>query len=165
VKYTDSRYLNYSRPKPDAPKWARRGLEAYESFTNVFFLDTIMRVAGGTVRLSEDEYVFARKHMQRCDSGVPREARVLPTRAEFEAFDQRQQAQQQTPNDRVIVQVHADLLDRFRKLQLKARDGQLTEDDVTWMRLHMNEDERPEDFSTAGIQHQRPHVCVRSPSH
>ena len=29
-----------------APKWQRKGIEAYEAFTNVFFLDKIERVNG-----------------------------------------------------------------------------------------------------------------------
>lgn len=150
VKYTDARRYNYGTYKKGAPKWGERGLRAYESFyDNVFFLDTIMRVAASDVALTEEEYIFAWKHSER-QSNEPRETRTLPTSADFAAFNQRQRAQQQTPEDQALISIHTELLTRFREMQLRARDGALDEADCEWMRLHMNEAERPEDFSSAG---------------
>jgi hypothetical protein len=70
-----------------APKWQRLGIEAYEAFTNVFFLDRIERVSGGDT-----------------------------------------------------------LGETFRSLQLRARDGQLTEQDYQFMKEHMPLEGREAEF-------------------
>lgn len=149
VKETNVRCRSYGRYKASAPKWFRRGLENYESFRDVFFLDSIMRIASSNIRLTADEYMFARK--QRDRETLPKSKWTLPTSADFEEFDQRQRARQHSDDDLDLMRIHSRLLTRFRELQLRARDGDLTLDDHKWMRLHMNEEERPEDFSTPGM--------------
>ena len=76
-----------------APKWQRLGIEAYEAFRTVFFLDRIERVSH-----SSDE-------------------------------------------------AEAAMLDTFRALQLRARDGLLTEKDYAFMKEHMMIEGREAEFS------------------
>jgi hypothetical protein len=107
-----------------------------------------MRITG-TVELTEEEYILAFKHMERASK--PREERALPTAADVAAFATRQSDRQLTSEDQVVIQKHVELLAYFRDLQLRARDGNLDAADYKWMCLHMNEDERPEDFLSAGL--------------
>jgi hypothetical protein len=76
-----------------APKWPRRGIEAYEAFKTVFFLDRIERVS-------------------------------------------------QSDDAREAV-----LLEEFRDLQLRVRDGELTEKDYAFMKEHMAMEGREAEFA------------------
>lgn len=83
----------FKRVLTTAPKWQRLGVDAYEAFTTVFFLDRIERIA------------------QSDDAG------------------------------------EAQLLERFRSLQLRARDGELTETDYAFMKEHMSLEGRETQFA------------------
>ena len=86
VKYTIQKLRG--RLLSSAPKWQRLGIEAYEKFTCVFFLDRIERVSGGDA-----------------------------------------------------------LGERFRSLQLRARDGALDEGDYRFMKEHMMLAGREDEFA------------------
>lgn len=134
--------------KESAPLWGTRGLEGYESFfENVVFLDRIMRVSDGQEQLSQEDFHFARAHLER-EQGVTLERRTTPSTSAsaFEAFVARQEAGGLTDDDHAIIQKHHELLENFRDLQLRARDGDLTREDYEWMKLHMNIDERRGDL-------------------
>jgi hypothetical protein len=153
VRYTDSRKASYERFKPAPPKWLKRGVQAYELFfPKVFFLDTIMRVAGCDLQheLSEEEFILAWKQIERESHGT-REGRQLPSVPSYTTYVDRRLAKKLTRQDEAIIEKHIEILDFFRALQLRARNGVLSSSDYEWMRLHMNEVERPEDFATADV--------------
>ena len=119
----------------------------------MFFLDTIMRVAHSDDQheLTEEEFIFAWKQMERESRSERHDGRQLPSASDYAAFIDRRNDQQPTPHDQAIVKKHSELLAYFRELQLRARDGELTVGDYEWMQLHMNEVERPEDFATPDL--------------
>ena len=123
LRYTDRRQHNYKKTKLAAEgTWGLRGLEAYECFMDVFFLDRIMRVAEASseASLSEDEWHFAVKHLQR--ERLARSERVVPTRDEFLEFTARQavpEGKGLTADDRAIIEQHVGLLKYFRSLQVR----------------------------------------------
>ena len=119
----------------------------------MFFLDTIMRVAHSDDQheLTEEEFIFAWKQMERESRSEQHDGRQLPSASDYAAFIDRRNDQQPTPHDQAIVKKHSELLAYFRELQLRARDGELTVGDYEWMQLHMNEVERPEDFATPDV--------------
>ena len=150
VKYTDRRQKSlFGTRKPNPPLWGERGLDAYESFfENVVFLDRIMRVADGRQQqLDEEQYHFARAHLEREQKVALSERTTRSTSAQaFAGFAARQQAGELNDEDLAIAQQHHQLLDHFRELQLRARSGDLTDQDYEWMKLHMNLDERRGDL-------------------
>ena len=156
VRYTDPRQKNtYARYKADAPKWGKAGSEAYDSFEDIFFLDEIMRIAGSPKDgiLSFDDYGFAQSLLHR-NAGTQRCSRE-EMEAEYVAYKERLQQGKEyaSEHDMRIHDAHSNLLNYFRELQLRARDGELTNEDVGWMQLHMTVSERPDNFVGVDVKH------------